>query len=113
MKLTLKKAKKDTDKIWKYLSTHEPHCNSCDANKLNAIKKLKINETHYRHPYCPLCGYHKQQKCYTVGAIYCEYCPLYKKYKIRCYDMGYDEYENNPSKENAKKFYDNIKECLK
>ena len=117
MKLTLKQAKKDTNRLWKYLSTHKPIADNGTKNKINAMIQLGIDPKLYENfSDCPLCKYINNREggldeCSDDGEF--KNCPIIKRYHNDCCLMGYHKYNGGASQKNAKNFYDNIKGCLK
>ncbi len=105
MEVTLKLCKKDCDAIWKYLSTHKNPYGDATINKIWAMRKLGIRINYLG--VCPLCHWVDGTKKYG-----CTQCPIMKKYNKGCGKMGYDDYCDNPTQANAKKFYNNIGGCL-
>jgi hypothetical protein len=95
--MTPERAKKETLAIFKYLSIHSDPFLSARKNKMLAGGALGIRVGEYIFS-CPFCELHDME---------CSKCQIYN-----CMDIGYGDYKNNPTKENAKAFYDKIKAIL-
>ena len=110
--MTLKQAHKECEAIWEWLSKNSNEKNSDINNKITAGEKLNINIRSYKY-LCPYCEYVFQKVKGNFILPECEKikeCPIVKKYKRNCNDIGYQKYSDNSSKENAKEFYDKIKD---
>jgi hypothetical protein len=106
--MTLKQAHKECKAIWKWLSKNSDPCKDDIDNKNEAMNTLGINGEEYRS-LCPYCEYIGRVPDY-INTIVCSECPIVIKYGTICQDIGYQEYDGKCSKENAKKFYDKIKD---